>query len=225
MRDMSSLRLTKQNVAIAIFILFLILLSFLPRIFSLSLHWATDEDLWMQRSRNFYFALKNGEFEDTHVAYHPGVTTCWLGSLAIWLTSQPDYFNSWLHSDQFMSPGMLARVRFPIVFLSGMLTLIAGILLYRLFDALLACIGTLFLAIEPFLISESRRAHFVRCLFRISMSDKKPCGGIYPFSSHYANLVPSSMPHPLVQTCVKCCTMGSIDAAHSRYCMALSMDC
>lgn len=159
MRCISSLRLTKQNVTTAIFILFLILLTFLPRLFSLSLHWATDEDLWMQRSRNFYFALKNGEFEDTHVAYHPGVTTCWLGSLAIWLTSQFGNFNSWFHSDQFMSPGMLARVRFPIVFLSGMLTLIAGILLYRLFDALYACIGTLFLAIEPFLISESRRAH------------------------------------------------------------------
>ncbi len=159
MLGINSLRLTKQNVVTALFILFLILLTFLPRLFSLSVHWATDEDLWMQRSRNFYFALKNGEFEDTHVAYHPGVTTCWLGSLAIWLTAQPSYFNSWLHSDQFMSPGMLARVRFPIVFLSGILTLIAGLLLYRLFDALHACIGTLFLAIEPFLISESRRAH------------------------------------------------------------------
>ena len=159
MRGIGSLRLTKRNVATALFILFLILFSLLPRLFSLSLHWATDEDLWMQRSRNFYLALKNGEFEDTHVAHHPGVTTCWLGSLAIWLTVQHGYFNSWLHSDQFMSPGMLARVRFPIVFLSGMLTLIAGLLLYRLFDALHACIGTLFLAIEPFLISESRRAH------------------------------------------------------------------
>ncbi len=117
MRSIGSLSLTKRNVATTIFILFLILLTFLPRLFSLSLHWATDEDLWMQRSRDFYFALQNGEFEDTHVAYHPGVTTCWLGSLAIWLTSQPGYFNSWFHSDQFLSPSMLSRVRFPIVFL------------------------------------------------------------------------------------------------------------
>ena len=159
MPGIGSLKLTKRNVAIGVFLLFLILLTFLPRLFSLSSHWATDEDLWMQRSRNFYFALKNGEFEDTLVAYHPGVTTCWLGSLAIWLTSQQGYFNSWFHSDHFMSPGMLARVRFPIVFLSGVLTLMAGILLYRLFDALLAGVGTLFLLIEPFLISESRRAH------------------------------------------------------------------
>ncbi len=113
----------------------------------------------MQRSRNFYFALKNGEFEDTLMTHHPGVTTCWLGSLSIWLTSQQGYSNSWFYSEHFMSPGMLARVRFPIAILSGVLTLMVGILLYRLFDALLAGIGTLFLLIEPFLISESRRAH------------------------------------------------------------------
>ena len=159
MQGIESLRLTKRNVATSVFLLFLILLTFLPRLFSLSSHWATDEDLWMQRSRDFYFALKNGQFEDTHVAYHPGVTTCWLGSLAIWLTSHQVSFNSWFYSEYFMSPGMLARVRFPIIIFSGVLTLMAGILLYRLFGALLAGIGTLFLAIEPFLISESRRAH------------------------------------------------------------------
>lgn len=159
MLGITSLRLTKQNVATAIFILFLILLSFLPRLFSLSLHWATDEDLWMQRSRNFYFALNSGQFEDTFVAYHPGVTTCWLGSLAIWFTSQQGYFIGWFRSDQFLSPEMLARVRFPIALVSGVLILASGFLLYRLFNMVLACICTLFLAIEPFLLSESRRVH------------------------------------------------------------------
>ena len=159
MTGISSLKLTKQNVGIALFILFLVLLSFLPRLFSLSLHWAADEDVWMQRSRDFYFALESGEFEDTHVAYHPGVTTCWLGCFAILYTSQQGYFKGWFRSDQFLSPEMLAKIRFPIALLTGMLTLAAGILLYRLFGALLASIGTLFLAIEPFLLTESRRAH------------------------------------------------------------------
>ena len=85
-------RLPKRNVAIGVFLLFLILLTFLPRLFSLSAHWATDEDLWMQRSLDFFFALKSGQFEDTFVAHHPGVTTCWLGSLAIWFTAQQGYF-------------------------------------------------------------------------------------------------------------------------------------
>lgn len=157
MRGIKSLELTKQNVAIAIF---LILLTFLPRLFSLSGHWATDEDLWMQRSRDFFFALDSRQFEDTFVAYHPGVTTCWLGNLAIWFTAQQNNFKSWFRSDQFMSPEMLARVRFPITFTTGVLILVAGFLIYRLFgNQLLAGVGTLFLAIEPFLISESRRAH------------------------------------------------------------------
>ncbi len=158
MDSIGSLSDRKQNT-IRILFLVLVLFTFLPRLFSLSRHWATDEDLWMQRSRNFFFALKTGQFEDTLVAYHPGITTCWLGSLSIWLTAQQGASYNWFHSGHFMSPGMLARVRFPIVFLSGMLTLIAGVLLHRLFGPLLANIGTLFLAIEPFLLSESRRAH------------------------------------------------------------------
>ena len=158
MDSIGSLSDRKQNT-IRILFLVLVLFTFLPRLFSLSGHWAKDEDLWMQRSRNFFFALKTGQFEDTLVAYHPGITTCWLGSLSIWLTSQQGASYNWFHSGHFMSPGMLARVRFPIVFLSGMLTLIAGVLLHRLFGPLLANIGTLFLAIEPFLLSESRRAH------------------------------------------------------------------
>ena len=54
---------------------------------------------------------------------------------------------------------MLARLRFPIAVLSGVLILLIGLLLYRLFGASVAAVGTLFLAIEPFLLAESRRVH------------------------------------------------------------------
>ena len=159
MDSIGSLSDRKQNT-IRILFFVLVLFTFLPRLYSLSGHWATDEDLWMQRSRNFFFALKTGQLEDTLVAYHPGITTCWLGSLSIWLTSQQGASYNWFHSGYFLSPDMLARVRFPIVSLSGVLILIVGILLNRLFgNQLLAAVGTLFLAIEPFLLSESRRAH------------------------------------------------------------------
>lgn len=150
----------KQQLSIGIFLLFLILLTFLPRVLALSAHWAADEDLWMQRSRDFFFALETGQFEDTFVAYHPGVTTCWFGSLAIWHTSHwQDVFKGWFRSDQFLSPDMLARIRLPIAVMTGVLVLLAGVLLWRLFGGPLASVGTLFLAIEPFLLSESRRAH------------------------------------------------------------------
>ena len=154
------LKFSKQKVIIGVVLLFLILLTFLPRILSLSAHWAADEDLWMQRSRAFFFALESGQFENTFVAYHPGVTTCWLGSLAIWYTSRwQDVFKGWFRSEQFLSPDMLACIRLPIAIMTGILVLLTGVLLWRLFGAPLAGVGTLFLAIEPFLLSESRRAH------------------------------------------------------------------
>lgn len=160
MRVLGLQKSLKQQLAIGIFLLFLILLTFLPRVLALSAHWAADEDLWMQRSRDFFFALESGQFEDTFVAYHPGVTTCWLGSLAIWYTSRwQDVFKGWFRSDQFLSPDMLARIRLPIAVMTGILVLLAGVILWRLFGGPLAGVGTLFLAIEPFLLSESRRAH------------------------------------------------------------------
>ena len=151
----------QKSVTISTFILFLILPTFLPRLFSLSAHWASDESLWMLRSRDFFFALETGKFADTYIAYHPGVTTCWLGSVAIWNKYRHESFpQNWFYSDRFLSPDMLASIRFPIAVMTGVLILVAGILLYRLFgDWKIGGVGTLFLSVEPFLLAESRRAH------------------------------------------------------------------
>ena len=114
----------------------------------------------MQRSRDFFFALQTRQFTDTYITHHPGVTTCWLGSLAIWKKYQHDSFpKSWFYSDEFLSPEMLASIRFPIAVGTGLLVLVTGFLLYRLFGKATAGLGTLFLSVEPFLLSESRRAH------------------------------------------------------------------
>ena len=151
----------RKFVIISVFLLFLVLLTFLPRLSSLSAHWASDEFLWMERSRTFLSAIKTQEFSKTYIAYHPGITTCWLGSMAIWYKSQRDGLSeSWLHDDDnFLTPEMLASIRFPVGVVTGILILLAGILIYRLFGRTTACLGTLFLAVEPFLLAESRRAH------------------------------------------------------------------
>jgi len=150
----------RKSVAICAFLLFFVLLTFLPRLLSLSAHWASDERLWMGRSRDFFFALQTGKFADTYITHHPGVTTCWLGSVAIWNKYRRDSFSkSWFYSDEFLSPEMLASIRFPIVVVTGILVLVAGFFLYRLFGRVTAGLGTLFLAVEPFLLAESRRAH------------------------------------------------------------------
>lgn len=150
----------RKTVIFGIFFLFLGSLTFLPRLLSLSGHWATDETLWMLRSRDFFFALEAERFSDTYITHHPGVTTCWLGSIAIWNKHWRDsYPKSWFYSDEFLSPDMLASIRFPIAVATGVLVFVSGFLIYRLFGGITAGLGTLFLAVEPFLLSESRRAH------------------------------------------------------------------
>ncbi|MXV85511.1 phospholipid carrier-dependent glycosyltransferase [Candidatus Poribacteria bacterium] len=151
----------RKFVIISVFLLFLVLLTFLPRLSSLSAHWASDEFLWMERSREFLSAMKTQQFRKTYITYHPGVTTCWLGSMAIWYRSQRDGLSeSWLnHNHSFLTPEILASIRFPVGVVTGILILLAGILIYRLFGRTTACLGTLFLAVEPFLLAESRRAH------------------------------------------------------------------
>ncbi|MYF97604.1 hypothetical protein F4212_00505, partial [Candidatus Poribacteria bacterium] len=93
-------------------------------------------------------------------AYHPGVTTTWLGGAAIWdAYDKRSLTKVWMRTTRFFSPELLARIRFPIAYLAGVLILLTGILMYRLLGAPLAVVGTLFLAFQPFLLAESRRVH------------------------------------------------------------------
>ena len=149
----------KRKILIGIFLIFLVLLIFLPRLLSLSLHWSSDEFLWMKRSRIFIIALEQGRFDDTLTAYHPGVTTTWLGGGAIRSVSGRQSASEWVRSIDFFSTEMLAIMRMPIAFLAGVLILLIGGLLYRLFGARVAAVGTLFLAFEPLLLAQTRRIH------------------------------------------------------------------
>ncbi|MDE0554098.1 MAG: hypothetical protein OXI24_07790, partial [Candidatus Poribacteria bacterium] len=118
----------QKQISIGIFVLFLVLLTFLPRMLSLSAHWSSDESTWMLRSRTFIIALEQGRFADTLTAYHPGVTTTWLGGLAIRKAAgQRSISELFTQTDRFLTTQMLARLRFPIAVLSGALILITDI--------------------------------------------------------------------------------------------------
>ena len=148
-----------QKLSIGVFLFLLVVLTFLPRLLSLESHWSSDEGPWMQRSRDFVSAMENGDFAETRIVYHPGVTTMWLGGAAIWMASGSDSGAEWAKSTAFFSTENLSRLRFPIAFVSGVLILIAGGLVYRLFGGWCAGVATLFFAIEPFLLAETRRIH------------------------------------------------------------------
>ena len=88
------------------------------------------------------------------------MTTTVLGGLALWweygsvLSIAPK-----LVVKKFLSPQRLAHARLFIAATTGLTLLLAGILLRRLFGNLVATVGTLFLALDPFWLSESRRLH------------------------------------------------------------------
>ena len=149
----------KRHILIIVLLIFILFITFLPRMLSLNLHWSSDESRWMARSRQFVIAMEQGKFESTFTAYHPGVTTTWLGGSAIWSVSGKRSVSEWVRSVDFFSTEMLAIMRIPIAFLAGVLILLIGRLLYRLFGASIAAVGTVFLAIEPFLLAQTRRIH------------------------------------------------------------------
>lgn len=146
-----------RKTHLALLLFGLVLLTFLPRVLSLDRHWASDENLWMRRSRSFSVAIQDREFTKTAQAYHPGVTTMWLGSLALWTidtTAKSD-----ASSTSFFTPERLSRIRLPIAIATGLLIFLCGFCVYRLFGGTVAVLSIAFLAVEPFLLSESRRAH------------------------------------------------------------------
>lgn len=151
----------QKRIAIVFFFIFLMLVTFLPRVLSLSAHWSSDESTWMKRSHRFISALETGLFTDTFTTHHPGVTTMWLGGAAMWNANDRKSLTnmSVLSILDFFNPALLAQMRFPIAYLTGVVVLLAACILYRLFNAHLAAVGSLFLAFEPFLLAESRRLH------------------------------------------------------------------
>ena len=121
----------------------------MPRIFTLSAHWSADESRWIQRSSQFIESVQSGNFKQTLIAYHPGVTTMWLAGIRVLL-----FKNAALYT-----PLDLARARWFIgVTLLATLCTIC-FLIHRLLNfrqALLAC-G--FLCLNPFFLAQSRRVH------------------------------------------------------------------
>ena len=119
------------------------------RIFTLSAHWSSDESLWLRRSAQFIEAVQAGQFEQTLLAYHPGVTTMWLSGFRT-------FFLADLTSHR-LSDLAYARWFIGIAVLGGLAA--AAILLHRLFEFWQAICTWSFISVSPFLLAQSRRVH------------------------------------------------------------------
>ncbi len=120
----------------------------LPRYFL-----TTDETInWIGRSERFLLALQEGRLENTVQAFHPGVTTTWLGAAGILLsraTQPPDV--------DFVT--YLTVVRLPIILVNALCIVISYWLLRRLINPRVAFLAGLLWATEPFIVAHSAILH------------------------------------------------------------------
>lgn len=137
----------KTRTLLLAFCLFII--AGVPRIITLDAHWASDESTWLYRSAGFISLVKQGKFSETLIAHHPGVMTMWLGGLRM-LSKRT---HTWLSQKDLA----LARWFIGIALSAGLA--VAWFLLYRLLEFWPATFAGAFLAVNPFLLAQTRRVH------------------------------------------------------------------
>ena len=145
---------------VGIILIIIGLLSLLPRALSLNAAWSSDETVWLFRSQSFMASTLDGDFSSIPQAHHPGVTTMWLGGVSLWQKYKHALPNAHLLSrSPLLAPSNLARTRLTIAVTTVITILIAFFFLQKLFGRQIATIASIFLAVDPILLAQSRRLH------------------------------------------------------------------
>ena len=130
-----------------LWVLCFLLLAVTPRLLSLDAHWSSDESRWLRRSAEFMSAVKQGEFSETAIAYHPGVTTMWIAGLRTFFTEPSVNIEN------------LSRARWFIGVVVSIGISIASLLVYQLFGRWVALGSFACLAFSPLFLAQTRRVH------------------------------------------------------------------
>ena len=135
----------QKTVSFLLFCLFLAVA--VPRLLSLEAHWSSDEARWLRRSAQFMDTVKAGQFSDTVIAYHPGVTTMWVAGLRTFFTDARVNLKNLALARWFIGISILAGIG------------ISCLLLYRLFGKWVALVSCASLTYSPLLLAQTRRVH------------------------------------------------------------------
>jgi hypothetical protein len=148
---------TQSYCKSALWILIIFVLALIPRVAMWGHIVTVDEAYhWFYRSSVFLRAVQNGDYGDTNLIGHPGVTTMWLGSIGL-LIQRALVDNQWAtYSDLELYRGL---VRLPVSVVCALGPALALPLLRRLVDTRIALLGALFWACEPFLIAHGQILH------------------------------------------------------------------
>jgi hypothetical protein len=129
-----------------------------------------DENNWVTRSANFFFALTNGDWAHTFQREHPGVTTMWAGGVGI-LARFADYreqgasevsdreYRQILQRAGHSVTDLVAAGRFFVVLAVTGALLLSYCFARRIFGTLPAFVGFLLIALDPFHTAHSRLLH------------------------------------------------------------------
>ncbi|MCL4266554.1 MAG: glycosyltransferase family 39 protein [Anaerolineae bacterium] len=151
----------------------LFLAAFLPRLAAIDRYVTPDELIWVFRSVQFRQALLDGQWASTLTAGHPGVTTTWLGALAVsgQLALRPSDLSTyqWITHLAWYAPENVAMLSRLYTFLTGARLLVAVVnslgivvafwLAGRLYGRVPALLTALLLAFDPFLVGLSGLLH------------------------------------------------------------------
>ncbi len=152
-------------------ILFLLVL--LPRLLNINTFITWDEPMWTYRSIHFLTALLRGDFRGTFLVGHPGVTTMWTGATGISIQRLLGFGSAidlaWLSDLSALDPRdaeamcklapFLSAAKLPLAVLSAACVVGIYLLARRLFDARVAILTALVLALDPFHLALSRVLH------------------------------------------------------------------
>lgn len=131
--------------------LFILIIALIPRIASLYQDVVTPDDpVWEGRTRLFLDTLGAGNFQESMVSMHPGVTVMWINGLAKKLTG-------------LVAPQMLLDDAFyyyvgrlSIAITISILVLIIFLIMRNLFSERMALLAGALIALDPFFIAHSR---------------------------------------------------------------------
>lgn len=149
------------------------LLALLPRLLAIGRYVTPDELMWVQRSVALRQALLAGDWAGTIVTGHPGVTTTWLGALAVslqlLLRPSDAAVYTWITHLAWMTPDNVTAFQQLATFLSAgrlMLALansaglaLAFVLARPLWGQNVALLAMLLLAFDPFVAGLSGLLH------------------------------------------------------------------
>ncbi|HSM56996.1 MAG TPA: glycosyltransferase family 39 protein [Candidatus Sulfomarinibacteraceae bacterium] len=145
----------------------------LPRLAALGRYVTPDELIWVQRSLGLRQALLRGNWAETIQSGHPGITTTWIGAVAIqiqlWLEPALASQVAWLEQLYWLSTENAEAYRRLYLFLSGgrlgvaLVTSLGLVLVYLLGRPLLgnrpALLAAGLLALDPFFAGLSGLLH------------------------------------------------------------------